>query len=248
MIFIKSAEELAKMRKAGRVVAQILNELSQKAKPGVSTEALDKAARKIISANNAQAAFLGYRGYPKSICTSVNDEVVHGIPGQRILKNGDILSIDVGVFLDGYCADAALTVPVGKVGKETKDLLEAGEQSLNSGIAKCLAANRLSDISSEIQVAAEARGFSVVRDLVGHGIGRSMHEEPQVPNFGKAGKGPLLKKGMVLALEPMLNEGTFDVKVLQDGWTVVTEDGKLSCHFEHSVAITGDGPEVLTCL
>lgn len=234
------------MRQAGRIVAGTLQELAGAVRPGITTIKLDALARQYIQKSGARPAFLGYHGFPATICTSLNEEVVHGIPGLRRLKAGDIISIDVGVFYKGYYGDAAATFPVGEVSPLAKRLLEVTRESLYKGIEKAYPGNRLYDISAAIQTYVESRGFSVVRSYVGHGIGSEMHEEPQVPNFGLPGKGPLLEAGMVLAIEPMVNAGTWEVETLSDDWTVVTKDRNLSAHFEHTVAIMQDGPEILT--
>jgi len=234
------------MKKSNALVAAILEELRKKIKPGVKTIELDRLSEEMALKKGARPAFKGYRGYPYSLCTSVNSEVVHGMPSERELKEGDIISLDFGILNDGYYGDAAVTVPVGQVTPAAKRLLAVTEEALYRGIAEARAGNRIGDISAAIQGHAEAAGFSVVRDLVGHGIGRSLHEDPQVPNYGTSGRGIELKAGMVFAIEPMVNEGTYRVDVLRDGWTVVTADGKLSAHFEHSVAITENGPVVLS--
>ncbi len=246
MIIIKSLQEIELMRQAGRIVAGTLQELAGAVRPGITTIQLDTLARQYIQKSGARPAFLGYHGFPATICTSLNEEVVHGIPGLRRLKAGDIISIDVGVFYKGYYGDAAATFPVGEVSPLAKRLLEVTRESLYKGIEKAYPGNRLYDISAAIQTYVESRGFSVVRSYVGHGIGSEMHEEPQVPNFGLPGKGPLLEAGMVLAIEPMVNAGTWEVETLSDDWTVVTKDRNLSAHFEHTVAIMQDGPEILT--
>jgi methionyl aminopeptidase len=234
------------MRQAGRIAGEVLYELSLAVKPGITTARLDNLALRCIRKNNAEPAFLGYNGFPASICTSINEELVHGIPGLRQLKNGDIVSIDVGVLYKGYYGDAAATFPVGKVSPLAAQLIEVTRESLNQAVNKAVPGNRLYDISNAVQSYVEAKGFSVVRNYVGHGIGSNLHEEPQVPNFGPPGKGPLLEEGMVLAIEPMVNAGTWEVETLDDQWTVVTGDRNLSAHFEHSVAILQDGPEILT--
>ena len=246
MIIVKSLQEIELMRQAGRIVAGALQELAGAVRPGITTLQLDTLARQYIEKSGARPAFLGYHGFPASICASLNEEVVHGIPGLRRLKAGDIISIDVGVFYKGYYGDAAATFPVGEVSPLAKRLLEVTRESLYKGIEKAYPGNRLYDISAAIQTYVESRGFSVVRSYVGHGIGSEMHEEPQVPNFGLPGKGPLLEAGMVLAIEPMVNAGTWEVETLSDDWTVVTKDRNLSAHFEHTVAIMQDGPEILT--
>ncbi len=248
MIIIKSQRELRYMRDAGRVVAGVLGELSRAIKPGVTTGELDRLAEDFILARGARPAFKGLYGFPASICTSVNEQVVHGIPGLRKLESGDIISIDVGAEINGYYGDSAATFPVGEVSPEAKKLLQVTEEALYEGIRFARQGNRLSDISHAVQSYVEKNGFSVVRDYVGHGIGRSMHEEPQVPNFGKPGRGPRLKAGMTLAIEPMVNAGTHEVCTLGDNWTVVTRDSRLSAHFEHTIAITDGEPEILTRL
>ncbi|HHT46917.1 MAG TPA: type I methionyl aminopeptidase [Firmicutes bacterium] len=246
MIVLKSLQEIELMRQAGRIVGEVLYELSQAVKPGITTAQLDILAVRCIRKNNAEPAFLGYNGFPASICVSVNEELVHGIPGLRRLKNGDIVSIDVGVHYKGYYGDAAATFPVGKVSSSAAQLIEVTRESLNRAIKKAIPGNRLYDISYAVQSYVESQGFSVIRSYVGHGIGSRLHEEPQVPNFGMPGKGPLLEPGMVLAIEPMVSAGTWEVETLGDQWTVVTRDRSLSAHFEHSVAILEDGPKILT--
>jgi len=248
MIILKSNKEIRKMRRSGQIVAQVCQKVSERVKPGVATQELDRIAASLIKMDRAVSAFLGFRGFPASICTSVNDQVVHGIPGDYRLNEGDIVSLDFGVLYQGYYSDMAVTLPVGNISTEAQKLIKVTREALHSGIAQMLPDNRLYDISSAIQECAERNGFSVVRDLVGHGIGQKMHEEPQIPNFGKRSTGPYLKAGMVFALEPMVNMGGYEVKTLDDNWTVVTADGSLSCHFEHTVAITDNGPEILTTL
>lgn len=248
MIILKSQRELNYLRDAGRIVAETLEEIKKAVKPDVTTLELDRIAEQYIKSKGAIPAFKGYHGFPGNICASVNEEVVHGIPGLKRLKDGDNVSIDIGAIISGYCGDAAITVPVGQVDAEVEKLIEVTEQSLYKGIEKAIAGNRLSDISHSIQTFAEGHGYGVVRDFVGHGIGRNMHEDPQVPNYGLPGRGPRLKAGMTLAIEPMINAGTHEVKTLSDNWTVVTADGKRSAHFEHTIAITADGPEILTKL
>ena len=246
MIILKSRQEIEKMRKSNALVAAILEELTKKIRPGVKTIELDRLSEEMALKKGARPAFKGYRGYPYSLCTSVNSEVVHGMPSERELKEGDIVSLDFGILNDGYYGDAAVTVPVGEIAPAAKRLLRITEEALYRGIAEVRAGNRIGDISAAIQGHAEAAGFSVVRDLVGHGIGKNLHEDPQVPNYGSSGRGIELKAGMVFAIEPMVNEGTYRVDILRDGWTVVTADGKLSAHFEHSVAITENGPVILS--
>lgn len=248
MITLKTQKEIAYMRDAGRVVAGTLRELAPAVKPGVTTAELDSIAESFIIAKGARPAFKGLYGFPSTICASPNEQVVHGIPGLRVLENGDIISIDVGAEINGYYGDSAVTLPVGEIDDYTSLLLKVTEDSLYHGIEQAVPGNRLSDISHAVQKHVEGNGFSVVRDYVGHGIGRSMHEEPQVPNFGRAGRGPRLEAGMTLAIEPMVNMGTHEVRTLPDNWTVVTRDMKKSPHFEHTVAITDDKPEILTRL
>lgn len=248
MIILKSDREIKYMRDAGRIVAETHQELKKAVRPEVTTLELDQLAEDYIKSCGAKPAFKGYHGFPGNICASVNEQVVHGIPGLRKLKNGDTVSIDIGTVINGYHGDAAITLPVGEVDEEVKKLLKVTEESLHKGIDQAIAGNRLSDISHAVQTHAETYGYGVVRDYVGHGIGRNMHEDPQVPNYGIPGHGPRLKPGMTLAIEPMINMGTHAVNVLNDGWTVVTADGKPSAHFEHTIVITPDGPEILTRL
>jgi len=247
MIIRKSRSELEIMREANRIVARVLDRIAGLVKPGISTAMLDQEAEEMILNAGGTPVFKGYRGYPATICASMNNEVVHGIPGNsRKVEEGDILSVDVGVFYRGFCGDSARTYPVGRIDSKLAKLLKVTRESLLLGIEKAVPGNRLSDISAAVQAHVEEHGFSVVRDFVGHGIGRSLHEDPQVPNFGKPGRGPLLKEGMVLAIEPMVNTGGYGVKVLDDNWTVVTEDGGYSAHFEHTIAITSQGPWILS--
>jgi len=248
MIIIKSPREISLLRKANSIVAEVFRELKTMVEPGVVTQELDSTAEKIIRSRGAVPAFKGYRGFPASICASVNEEVVHGIPGLRKLKEGDIVSLDVGVIFGGYYGDAAITLPVGGVDQGALKLLEVTQRALYIGIEQARVGNRLFDISHAIQLWVEKHGFSVVRDFVGHGIGKDLHEEPQIPNFGTPHQGPRLESGMVFALEPMVNEGTCEVKVLSDGWTVVTADRKRSAHFEHTIAITDGEAEILSIL
>jgi methionyl aminopeptidase len=246
-IELKSEKDLERMRRAGKLAGSVLSAVCAAAQPGVSTKELDKLAEKLIRAAGAVPTFLGYRGYTASICASINEEVVHGIPSaRRILKDGDILSVDVGVTYDGFVGDTAATFGVGRIPPATQKLLDATRESLMCGIEMARPGNRLGDVSAAVQKRAERDGYGVVRDFVGHGIGRQMHEDPAVPNFGTPGTGLRLEAGLVLALEPMVTAGSWKVRVLEDGWTVVTEDGSLSAHFEHTVAITAAGPEVLT--
>ncbi len=246
MIVVKTRAQIDKMRQAGRLVAQTLDLMERLAKPGVRTIDLDAAAEEFILSHGATPAFKGYMGYPATLCVSVNDEVVHGIPGDRRLEEGQIVSVDVGVNFDGWYGDAARTLCIGQVSADAQRLLDVTQEALRRGIAQAKAGNRLGDISAAVQTYAEQNGYSVVRELVGHGIGQRMHEEPQVPNFGRANTGPELKAGMVLAIEPMLNVGGCEVSFDSDKWTVRTADGSLSAHFEHTVAVTERGPEILT--
>ncbi|HHV07087.1 MAG TPA: type I methionyl aminopeptidase [Firmicutes bacterium] len=246
MIILKSPRQIERMRAAGRLTALTVAELKKAIRPGITTGDLDALAEEFITARGGIPTFKGYQGFPASICTSINYEVVHGIPGLRQVKSGDIISIDIGVTYDGYVGDSAFTVPVGDVSQETLNLLSVTEEALHKGIAQARVGNRLSDIGHAVESHAMSAGYSVVRTFVGHGIGTKMHEEPLVPNFGPPGRGPRLQEGMVLAIEPMVNMGSGEVRVLPDDWTVVTADGSLSAHFEHTVAITANGPEILT--
>ncbi len=246
MIKIKSQAEIEKMARAGAVVRECLELMGREVAPGVTTRELDRLAEEFIRSRGGIPTFKGYRGFPASICASPNAMVVHGIPGKVRLVEGDILGVDVGVTVDNYIADAAATFPVGAISKKAGELLRATEESLWRGIAQCQIGNRVGDISHAVQTHAETYGFSVVESMVGHGVGREMHEDPQVPNFGPPGKGPELREGMVLAIEPMVNIGGFDVELGDDSWAIYTKDGSLSAHFEHTVAITKNGPRVLT--
>jgi len=248
MIILKSVQEIKYMREAGRITAMALHELGKRVRPGITTGELNRFAEDFLQRAGATPAFLGYHGFPASICASVNNEVVHGIPGLRKLENGDIISIDMGAVYHGYYGDSAATFPVGEISEEAGRLLEVTQQALYEGISKAVAGNRIGDISAAVQAFVEANGFHVVRDFVGHGIGRNMHEEPQVPNFGKPGLGPRLQAGMALAIEPMVNVGTHEVVVMPDHWTVITKDGSLSAHFEHTIVVTEGQPEILTRL
>ncbi len=243
---IKSDTELEYMRSAGKVVADTLAMIQKVIKPGITTAEIDKLAEEFILAQGAIPSFKGYGGFPGSICASVNDVVIHGIPNDTVLVEGDIISVDCGAILNGYHGDAARTFPVGNISKEAQHLIDVTKESFFKGIEKAVVGNRLTDISAAIQKHAESFGYSVVRDFVGHGIGTSMHEDPQVPNYGTAGKGPKLVHGVVLAIEPMINMGNYKVKIKPDGWTVVTSDGKLSAHYENTIAITNEGVEILT--
>ncbi len=247
MIILKTPQEIELIAKASRVVALTIAFLRERVKPGVTTADLDRWAEDFIVREGAKPAFKGYRGFPATLCTSVNEEVVHGIPSPRKrLEEGDIIGVDVGAIVEGYHGDAAVTLPVGDVSNEAAQLIRVTEEALAAGLAQVKVGHRLSDVSHAIQSVAEREGYSVVTDFVGHGIGRNLHEDPQVPNFGKPGEGPRLKEGLVLAIEPMVNVGGSAVEVLEDRWTVVTKDRKLSAHFEHTIALTADGPKVLT--
>jgi len=245
-IKLKSAEEIEKIRKACAIVGWVLERTGKEVKPGVTTEYLDSFAEGLIREQGAVPVFIGYRGYRHATCISVNEEIVHGIPGKRILREGDIVSLDVGSKVDGYCGDTAATFPVGKVSKKAAKLIRTSKAALRAGIKQARAGNHLGDISAAIQRAAEENGYSVVRELYGHGIGAELHEDPLIPNYGRAGSGPKLKPGMTLAIEPMLNMGGWKIRTLDDGWTVVTEDRSLSCHFEHTVLVREGEPEILT--
>ncbi len=247
MIILKSLQEIDKVRKACLVVADVLDDIRELVHPGVSTQALDEFAERRILAAGAKPAFKGYRGYPKTLCTSINNEVIHGIPSKDVvLRQGDIVSIDVGAIVEGFYGDAAITLPVGNIAQEAARLIKVTEESLYRGIEQAKAGNRLYDISHAVQSHVEAYGYSVVREFVGHGIGRSLHEDPQIPNFGPQGQGPRIKPGMVFAVEPMVNIGGSATVVKEDGWTAVTVDGSLSAHFEHTIAVMPDGPWILT--
>lgn len=246
MIILKRESDLAKMRESGRILAWTLRMVSQEIKPGVTPRQLDEMADKLIREKGGVPSFLNYRGYPASTCISVNNVVIHGIPDDTPLEEGDIIDLDFGVYKDGFHADSAWTFPVGKIAKNAERLLSITEEAMWQGISKAKVGNRVGDVSATVQKYVEANGYSVVRELVGHGIGRSLHEEPSVPNYGRPGTGPVLKEGTTICIEPMVNEGTKDVVTLDDGWTMLTKDGKLSAHFEHTVAVTREGPEVLT--
>ncbi|MDI6800053.1 MAG: type I methionyl aminopeptidase [Actinomycetota bacterium] len=246
MIIIRSGQEIDKMRRAGEIVSRVFDKLKGLIVAGLTTLEMDRIIEEIITGAKGVPAFKGYRGYPASSCISLNEVVVHGIPGPRQLKEGDIVGVDVGVKLNGYFADAAYTYGVGRISNEAKDLIETTKRALFAGIDQCKEGRRLYDISSAIQKMAEGAGYSAVRDFVGHGIGSKLHEDPQVPNYGTPHTGPMLKKGMVFAIEPMINGGGFAVKVAEDNWTVTTLDGSLSAHFEHTVAVGEEGPDILT--
>ncbi|MEW6608641.1 MAG: type I methionyl aminopeptidase [bacterium] len=247
MIILKSKQEIEKIRVAGKIVAEVLQHLVQITRPGITTKYLEEIAHKMIISRNGIPSFLGYEGFPGSICTSINHEVVHGIPSAtRILKNGDLLKIDLGVLLNGYHADAAVTVPIGQITAQAEKLVRVAKDALKIGISKARLPNRLGDISYAIEFYTQCYGYAVTRDYSGHGIGRDLHEAPQVPNFGEQGKGPRLKPGMVLCIEPMINTGDYEIDVLNNGWTVVTKDKSWSAHFEHTIVVTEDEPEILT--
>ena len=247
MITYKSSDEIARMRRAGRIVAGTIDRLLEQVRPGISTADLDRIAEQSIKREGAVPSFKGYRGFPATICTSVNEQVVHGIPGRRVLREGDLLKLDVGAIWEGYHGDSAVTVFVdGAPTKRAEDLVRVTEQSLRAGIERLRVGGRLSDVGHAVQRVAEAAGFNLVREYAGHGVGRALHEDPQVPNYGEPGRGPLIKEGLVVAIEPMVNVGDWRTRVLADDWTVVTADGSLSAHFEHTIAVAPDGPEVLT--
>ncbi len=249
MIILKSQQEIAKMAYAGRIVAEALEGLKSLVKPGITTIELDRFTEEFLRKKGAKPAFKGYRDYPSTICASINNQVVHGIPSDKVVLNsGDIISIDIGAVIDGFYGDAAITLPVGDISTEASRLLKITETALYEGIKMAIAGRRLSDISNAVQSCVEGNGYSVVRDFVGHGIGQSLHEEPQIPNFGRAGQGPRLKTGMTLAIEPMVNMGRWEIQILGDNWTAVTKDGSLSAHFEHTIVVTDDAPEILTKL
>ncbi len=246
MIIYKSEKEIREISKSNRIVAQVLDEVSKMIQPGITTLELDRYAEKRAREMGAIPAFKGYRGYPASLCTSVNEEIVHGIPSKRAVKKGDILSLDFGVVLNGFYGDAAVTLPVGDISPTAVELINTVKESLYEGIKKAVSGNRISDISAAVQNYVESKGFNVIRNFVGHGIGFSLHEEPQIPNFGVPGQGPKIKPGMVLAVEPMISAGKWDVEILKDNWTAVTKDGSLSAHYEHTIAVTAEGPKILS--
>jgi len=246
VVALKSAREIETMRRSGKITAKVLAGLMKAVRPGMTTEQLDAMAEKGIRDLGGLPTFKGYHGFPASICASVDDEVVHGIPGSRVLRDGDVLSIDIGTTLDGYVSDSAVTVAVGNISSEARRLMDVTQECLMIGIAQMQRGNHVGDIGAAVQAHAEKNGYGVVRELVGHGVGRAMHEEPQVPNYGKPHTGVELRPGLVLAIEPMITQGAHAVKILKDGWTVVTADGKLAAHFEHTIAVTDDGPKILT--
>jgi methionyl aminopeptidase len=247
VILLKSARELAHMRVAGQILAEVKERLRDLARPGISTKEIDESIEAFIVSRGARSAFKGYRGYPATVCTSINEEVVHGIPSaKRKLKDGDIIGLDLGCIIEGYYADCAMTLPVGTVPARVQELLDVTRESLDKAIVQCRPGNRLGDIGHAVQSHCESHGFGVVRAFVGHGIGRALHEDPQVPNFGEPGTGKVLKPGMVLAIEPMVTMGSWEVQVLADRWTAVTQDGSWAAHFEDTIAITEEGPDVLT--
>lgn len=246
MIPLKSEKDLDMMRKSGKILAKVMKKIQESVRSGITTLEIDRLAQSLIQEEDALPAFKGYKGFPACVCVSINEEIVHGIPGDRRLKEGDILSLDLGINYKGYFSDAAITIGVGKISPKSKKLIEVTKKALSEGIKQARVDNRLSDISYAIQSYVEDRGFSVVRKFVGHGIGTQLHEEPEIPNFGLPHRGPVLKSGMVLAIEPMVNMGTWDSKILENGWTAVTTDGLASAHFEHTVAITNNGAEILT--
>jgi methionyl aminopeptidase len=246
MIVRKSAQEIEKMAAAGRIAAETIAHVGEQLEPGITTGELDTIAEEVIRSHGGTPTSKGYRGYPAAICISPNSLVVHGIPGAHVVAEGDLITIDVGVTLDGYIADSAFTFPVGEVTEEAQRLLDTGRDALAAGIAQAQAGNRVGDISAAVQQLVEGRGFSVIRSLVGHGVGRSYHEDPHIPNFGQPGRGPLLSEGMTIAIEPMITAGGPDVYVHDDDWSISTEDGSLAAHFEHTVAITAAGPRILT--
>jgi methionyl aminopeptidase len=247
MIIRKSPQELEKMRRAGRITAEARDRVAEAVRPGITTRDLDAIAEEAIRSPGAVPSFKGYRGFPASICTSVNDEIVHGIPGDRVLREGDLIALDVGAIWEGYHGDSAVSVFVGEPpSDQAEKLVRATEESLEGAISQIRSGGRLSDIGHAVQQVAEGAGFSVVREYVGHGIGQALHEDPQIPNYGPPGRGPELRPGLVIAVEPMVNAGGWETRVLEDQWTVVTADGSLSAHFEHTIAVTEDGPEVLT--
>ncbi|BER92797.1 MAG: methionyl aminopeptidase [Candidatus Atribacteria bacterium] len=245
---ITSPEDVKKIKRSGQILASVIEKLRTLIAPGIKTRFLDEVAENLIRERGAQPAFKGYRGYPASICVSINDQVVHGIPGERVIEKGDLVSIDIGVVYEGFYTDAAFSVVVGNSNPRALRLVEIARKALFAGISNALPGKRIGDISWSIQKTVEKAGFSVVRDFVGHGVGTALHEEPQIPNFGKRKEGPVIEEGMVLAIEPMVNEKDYKVRVLEDGWTVVTLDGGLSAHFEHTIMVTKDGPEVLTVI
>jgi methionyl aminopeptidase len=246
MISLKTDKDLVVLRKSGEILAKVMAVLKKAVKPGITTLEIDRLAEEMIRKENALPAFKGYKGFPATICASVNEEIVHGIPGERVIKNGDLLKIDIGVNYQGYFTDSAVTIPVGTVATELHSLIDVTRTALSEGIKQLKSENHLSDISHSIQSHVERNGFSIVRQFVGHGVGFNLHEEPEIPNFGRPGQGPLLKAGMVFAIEPMVNMGSWDCEIMDNGWTAVTKDRLPSAHFEHTVALTANGPEILT--
>lgn len=246
MITLKSAKDLEMLRESGKILASIMKRLEAFVKPGILTAEIDRLAEELVRKESAEAAFKGYKGFPATVCTSINEEIVHGIPGNRELKEGDIISLDLGINYEGYFSDTAITVGLGRINRGLRKLIEVTKKALFLGVKAARPDNNLSDISHSIQEYVETNGFSVVRQFVGHGIGHWLHEEPEIPNFGRPHQGALLKQGMVFAIEPMVNMGTWESEILSNGWTAVTKDGEPSAHFEHTVAITEDGPEILT--
>jgi methionyl aminopeptidase len=246
VVTLKSAREIDVMRRSGKITAAVLTDLMKAVHPGMTTAQLDELAELGIRERGGVPTFKGYNGFPRSVCASINDEVVHGIPGSRVLREGDLLSIDIGTTLDGYVSDSAATVAVGNISQQARHLLEVTQKCLTIGIAQMVPGNHIGDIGAAVQAHAEEHGYGVVRELVGHGVGRAMHEEPQVPNYGKPGTGIELRAGLVLAVEPMITQASPKIRILDDGWTVVTADGKLAAHFEHTIAVTEDGPKILT--
>lgn len=246
MIPLKSEKDLEMLRKSGKILAKVFKKLQESVRPGITTKEINLLAEELVAKENALPAFKGYRGFPATICTSINEEIIHGIPGDRKIKEGDIVSLDLGVNYEGYFSDAAVTMAVGKIDSQGKKLIEVTKKALSIGINEARPENRLSDISYNIQNYVEKNGFSVVRQFVGHGIGKNLHEEPEIPNFGRLHEGPALKSGMVFAIEPMVNMGSWEAEILDNGWTAVTKDRLPSAHFEHTVAITEKGPEILT--
>ncbi|PIP18645.1 MAG: type I methionyl aminopeptidase [Candidatus Omnitrophica bacterium CG08_land_8_20_14_0_20_41_16] len=246
MVPLKSEEDLKMLQRSGQILGRVMKGLEKIVNPGISTLQIDRLAEELIVGEGAKPAFKGYQGFPAAICASINEEIVHGIPGKRVLEEGDIISLDLGVNLSGYFSDAAITLAVGKISPEVMKLIQVTREALAEGIKKAIIGNNLSDVSHRIQSFVEGNGFSVVRQFVGHGIGKNLHEEPEIPNFGRPHQGPILKKGMVLAIEPMVNMGSWESEILPNGWTAVTKDRQVSAHFEHTIALTEEGPVILT--